>query len=173
MCGPVDAVPPTTSAFIAPPSPVPAFLRLPGRSIRPRHPRHRRRGRASKPAEECDVANALHALLAWLGLAWGTLTLPTTAPGEAANVALAGDFAYATRGKAGIEIVRLADGERRRIALAQGASADDVAVADGLLFVLDASPPGSLSVYSIADPSAPVLREPPIPVEVGPFSGVS
>jgi hypothetical protein len=119
------------------------------------------------------MAEALLSICAWLALAWGALTLPTTAPGEAANVAIAGDFAYATLGAGGIEIVRLAGGERRAMALPPGASADDLAVADGLLFVLDARPPGGLSVYSLADPAAPALREPPVAVEVGPFAGVS
>ena len=120
------------------------------------------------------MADALLSLLAWLGLAWGTLGYPTTAPGEAANVALAGDFAYATRGAEGIEILDLRDGGRRVLRPAPGAgSADDLAVAGGLLFALDARPPGALAVYSLADPAAPALRQAPVPVEVGPFSGVS
>lgn len=119
------------------------------------------------------MTEALRALFAWLGLAWGTLTLPTTAPGEAANLALAGDYAYATRGAEGIEIVPLAGGKRRVLALASGGSADDLAAADGLLFVLDADAPGSLGVYSLADPGAPAPTQPPVPVDVGPFSGVS
>jgi hypothetical protein len=119
------------------------------------------------------MAEVLRSVCAWLGLAWGALTFPTTAPGEAANAVVAGDYAYATRGAEGIEIVRLSDGESRRMALAQGESADDLAVADELLFVLDARPPGALGVYSLADPEAPELRQPPVPVEVGPFSGVS
>jgi hypothetical protein len=119
------------------------------------------------------MAELFVALMAWVALAWGTLTFPTTAPGEAANVVATGDFGYATLGEAGLEVVHLADGERRRITLPAQESADDVAVADGLLFVLDAEPPGSLGVYSLEDPWAPALREPPAPVEVGPFSGVS
>ncbi len=124
-------------------------------------------------AREARVAEVLRSLCAWLGLAWGALTFPTTAPGEAANLAVAGGFAYATRGAEGIEIVRLSDGESRRMALPQGESADDLAAADGLLFVLDAEPPGALGVYSLEDPGEPALRQTPVPVEVGPFSGVS
>jgi hypothetical protein len=115
----------------------------------------------------------LHLALAWLGLAWGALAYPTTGPGEPASAVAAGGFAYATRGAAGIEIVRLADGARRRLAPPPGGSADDLAAAGGLLFALDARPPGSLAVYSLADPWSPALREGPVPVEVGPFSGVS
>ena len=115
----------------------------------------------------------LCSVCAWLGLAWGTLSFPTTAPGEAANAVIAGGSAYATRGAEGVEIVRLSDGAARRMRLPQGESADDLAAADGLLFVLDARPPGVLSVYSLADPEAPALRQPPVAVDVGPFSGVS
>jgi hypothetical protein len=42
-----------------------------------------------------------------------------------------------------------------------------------LLFALDATPPGHLLVYSLADPRHPALVAAPVPVEVGPFSGVS
>ena len=119
------------------------------------------------------MAELLRALCAWLALAWGTLSFPTTVAGEAANVAVAGDFAYASRGAAGIEILRLPDGERRLVALAGLESVDDVAAADGLLFALDALPPGALAVYSLADPSRPSLRGAPVGVDVGPFSGVS
>jgi hypothetical protein len=119
-------------------------------------------------------APALLSGCSWLGLAWGSLTYPTTAPGEPANVAVGGEHAYVTRGSEGIEILRLSRApERRVMPLPEGESADDLAVADGLLFVLDARPPGSLSVYSLEEPAAPELRQPPVPVEVGPFSGVS
>ena len=119
------------------------------------------------------MAEFLRALAAWIALAWGTLTFPTTAPGEAANVVVAGDFAYASLGEAGIEILHLPDEERRRVFLEALESADDVAVADGLLFALDAQPPGSLGIYSLGDPWRPALVDAPTPVEVGPFSGVS
>ena len=107
---------------------------------------------------------------------WGALRYPTTHAGEPANVVVAGDFAYATRGVAGIEIVRLGRGAEfgeRRVLRIDGGSADDLAVADGLLFALDAQPPGALRVFSLADPAAPEPSQPPVPVEVGPFSGVS
>jgi hypothetical protein len=111
---------------------------------------------------------------AWVELGWGALTVPTTAPGESANVVAAGRYAYATKGTAGVEIVDLAgEPESRLMPLPDGESADDLAIADGLLFVLDAQPPGALSVYSLADPSVPALAQPPMPVDVGPFSGVS
>jgi hypothetical protein len=45
--------------------------------------------------------------------------------------------------------------------------------ADGWLFALDATAPGHLLVYSLADPDRPALTAQNIPVSVGPFSGVS
>ncbi len=113
---------------------------------------------------------------AWIGLAWGALRYPTTRAGEPANVVIAGDFAYATRGAVGIEIVRLGRGAElgeRRMLRIDGGSVDDLAVADGLLFALDARPPGALRVFSLANPAAPEASQPAVPVEVGPFSGVS
>ncbi len=111
----------------------------------------------------------------WLQIAWGALTYPTTAAGEAANVVAWNDFAYVTRGEQGFEILDLAT--RKSLGTVSppesGESADDLAVADGILFVLDARPPGHLLAYSLEDPSTPVLRSPPMTVETGPFSGVS
>jgi hypothetical protein len=113
---------------------------------------------------------------AWVGLTWGALTYPTTQPGETANVVADDSWAYATRGAAGLEIVNLAATPPSRLffALPPGVeSADDLALADGLLFVLDARAPGHLAVFSLADPAAPALAGAPVAVEVGPFSGVS
>lgn len=110
----------------------------------------------------------------WVELAWNALTYPTTRAGESANVVVHGEWAYITKGAAGIEVVHLERRERTRVIPVQaGESADDVAVADGLLFVLDAHPPGYLAVYRLENPSAPALSGSPVPVEVGPFSGVS
>jgi hypothetical protein len=113
---------------------------------------------------------------AWVGLTWGALTYPTTRSGETANVVSDGTWAYATRGAAGLEILDLAAQPpvRRFVALPPGVeSADDVALADGLLFVLDARAPGHLAVFSLADPANPALAGEPVAVEVGPVSGVS
>jgi len=110
----------------------------------------------------------------WIGLGWGAISYPTTKAGESANVVVNSGYAYATRGADGIEIVDLsAPTSRRVIAPTEGTSADDLAVADKLLFVLDAQPPGHLAVYSLADPGAPQLVQSPKPVGVGPFSGIS
>jgi hypothetical protein len=112
---------------------------------------------------------------AWIGLTWGALNYPTTQPGETANVVSDGTWAYATRGAAGLEILNLhGDPVRRYQELPAGVeSADDLALADGLLFVLDARPPGHLAVFSLADPARPALAGAPVAVEVGPFSGVA
>jgi hypothetical protein len=112
----------------------------------------------------------------WAGLTWGALTYPTTQSGETANVVSDGTWAYATRGAAGLEILNLATQPplRRFQPLPFGVeSADDLALADGLLFVLDARAPGHLAVFSLADPGQPVLVDTPVAVDVGPFSGVS
>jgi hypothetical protein len=110
----------------------------------------------------------------WIGLGWGAAMYPTTADGMPANVVAAGGFAYATGGSDGIEIIDLAAPSMRRVvAPARGTTVDDLAVADGLLFALDARPPGSVAVYSLADPARPVLVQAPVIADVGPFSGVS
>jgi hypothetical protein len=110
----------------------------------------------------------------WIGLGWGAATFPTTATGESANVVAGERFAYATRGADGIEIIELTSPKWRRVvAPSPGTTADDLAIADGLLFVLDARPPGGLSVYSLENPELPRLVQAPVMVDVGPFSGVS
>jgi hypothetical protein len=113
---------------------------------------------------------------AWVGLTWGALTYPTTQSGETANVVSNGAWAYATRGGAGLEVLNLAATPPVRTfqPLPPGVeSADDLALADGLLFVLDARAPGHLAVFSLADPARPALAGAPVAVEVGPFAGVS
>jgi hypothetical protein len=136
--------------------------------------RHATRRRAAR-ALACVILPLATGGCAWLGLAWGALTYPTTQSGESANVVVNGDFAYLTRGSAGLEILRLgAAASSERLPLPPGVdSADDLAVADGLLFVLDARPPGHLGVFSLADPAAPKLVGLPVAVDVGPFSGVA
>lgn len=111
----------------------------------------------------------------WLSLSWGAFSYPTTRDGEAANVAVHGDWAYVTRGGVGLEVLRAGRNPQSRvIAPPRGlGSVDDVAVADGLLFVLDARPPGHLAVMSLADPATPQPVGAPVGVAVGPFSGVT
>jgi len=111
---------------------------------------------------------------AWASIGFRALGYPTTVAGEAANVVVDGQFAYVSRAEEGFDILDLDSRQAMRPAAPPGSeSIDDLALADDLLFVLDARPPGHLSVYSIADPAAPVLVSGPVEVPVGPFSGVS
>src|SRR5689334_21132744 len=112
---------------------------------------------------------------AWLSLSWGAFSYPTTQDGDAANVALHGDWAYVTRGAVGIELLRAGRNPHSRvIGLPPGLeSVDDVAVADVLLFALDSLTPGNDAVSYLVDPSAPVPVREPLEVPVCPCSGVT
>jgi hypothetical protein len=109
----------------------------------------------------------------WLGLAAGALSTPTSADDASTNVVLDGGAAWVARSARGIERIDLATGERREFAPTEPADRiDDVAVADGLLFALDATPPGHLQVHRIeAGGALSPLASTPVPV--GPFSGVA
>jgi len=111
----------------------------------------------------------------WLALAWYAATYPVTSAGETANVVVDGALAYATLGERGFEIVDTATGAvLGTVPPPPGSeSVDDLAVADRFLFVLDARPPGHLSVYSLASTPRPTLVSAPVDVPVGPFSGVA
>jgi hypothetical protein len=111
----------------------------------------------------------------WVKLAHQALIYRTTAVGEAANVVANGAFAYATLAEEGLAVVDASTG--RRVAVVPpppgSGSIDDVALADGLLFALDARKPGALSVFRLENPEMPALVSGPVAVDVGPFSGVS
>jgi hypothetical protein len=111
----------------------------------------------------------------WIALGVHAAAYRVTAAGEAGNVVANGELAYVSLAQRGVEVV---DGGTGRVLQAVpppsgSESVDDLAVADDLLFVLDARPPGHLSVFSLADPAIPVLRSAPVEVPVGPFSGVA
>jgi hypothetical protein len=111
----------------------------------------------------------------WVSLAKNALTYRDTARGEAGNLAALGSVLYASLAEDGLAVL---DGHTGSTVAtlpppAGSESVDDLAEADGLLFVLDARPPGYLSVYSLDDPLRPRLVSPPRSVPVGPFSGVS
>jgi hypothetical protein len=110
-----------------------------------------------------------------VSLAFHAAGYPVTASDEAANVVVSDRLAYVSRAEAGLEVLLLDTGEIVTILPPPGGSGsvDDLALADGLLFALDARPPGHLSVLSITDGAEPALRSGPIEVPVGPFSGVS
>lgn len=111
----------------------------------------------------------------WLRLAWQAFNYPVAAAKAFGQSVTQTQFAYVAAGADGIQTINLADSKTRAAAapVAPADRIDDLALADGLLFALDATPPGYLLVYSLADPRRPRLLEKPLPVEVGPFSGVS
>ncbi len=109
---------------------------------------------------------------------WVVMT-PTWAASQSGigsnNVVVVGDLAYATGGMAGLLVYDLETTTLvNQIASPAGSrSVDDVAFADGFLFVLDGLSPGVLSVLSLVDPLHPSLLSSPVEVDVGPFAGVS
>jgi hypothetical protein len=110
----------------------------------------------------------------WAGLIAGALTTPTSAEDASTNVAIAGGYAYVARSGRGIDVIDLATGTRRNWApVAPADRVDDLALADGLLFALDATPPGNLFVFRVHADGALRPLAAPVPVPVGPFSGVA
>lgn len=111
----------------------------------------------------------------WIALAYAAATYPVTRSGEAANVVIDGTLAFVSLGERGFEIVDVASGKVLEIVPppASSESVDDLAIAGRFLFVLDARPPGHLSVFSLATAPKLKLASAPIEVAVGPFSGVS
>lgn len=111
----------------------------------------------------------------WLSLARHSLTYRELRRGDTGNLAAHDSLLYATVADDGFTIVVARSG-RRLVTITPppgSESVDDLAVADGLLFALDARPPGHVSVYSLEHPVQPQLVSPPRPVPVGPFSGIS
>src|SRR4029453_14814494 len=111
----------------------------------------------------------------WLALGWNASLYSTASPSARTQVAADSGTAYVAAGADGMEIVDLAAGKR-------GASIppqtpldriDDLSSSDGWLFALDATPPGHLMIYSLADANLPKPASAAVPVPVGPFSGVS
>lgn len=111
----------------------------------------------------------------WIALAYHAAAYPVTRAGEAANVVIDGPFAFVSLGERGLEVVDIASGKVLEIVPPPPASesVDDLAIAGRFLFVLDARPPGHLSVFSLATSPKLKLASPPTEVAVGPFSGVS
>ncbi len=123
------------------------------------------------------MALGLAALLGhrWLALGWNAWHYPVAAASARTQVVVAGGFAYVAAGAEGIEVVDLAAQRRLRLVapVAPADRVDDLAVAGGWLFALDATPPGHLMTYSLAEPGRPSPSGAIVPVPVGPFSGVS
>ncbi|MEA2604835.1 MAG: hypothetical protein QOF89_5827 [Acidobacteriota bacterium] len=123
------------------------------------------------------LAIGLAALLGhrWLALGWNAWHYPTATPSARTQAVIDGGRAYIAAGADGIEVVDLAT-QKRRALVSPAAPADridDLALADGWLFALDATPPGHLMTYSLANPDRPSLSGELVPVPVAPFSGVS
>jgi hypothetical protein len=109
----------------------------------------------------------------WPGLIAGAVATPTSTDRASTNVTIAGGIAFVASSARGIERIDLGTGERRFLAPPAPADRiDDVASADGLVFALDATPPGYLVVYRVADAGA-MQRVAITAVPVGPFSGVA
>ncbi len=111
----------------------------------------------------------------WLALGWNAWHYPVATATARTQIAIAGGNAYIAFGTDGIEVVDLAT-QKRRLLVAPQAPADrvdDLATVPGWLFALDATPPGHLTVYSLADPGRPSPAGGSVPVPVGPFSGVT
>jgi hypothetical protein len=111
----------------------------------------------------------------WLALGWNAWHYPTAVSSARTQIVVDGDRAYFAAGAEGIEAVDLATRERRTLVppVAPADRIDDLALAGVFLFALDATPPGHLMTYSLADPDRPSPTGEIVPVPVGPFSGAS
>lgn len=109
----------------------------------------------------------------WPGLIAGAVSTPTSADDASTNVAIAHGVAYVARSARGIERIELRSGRRVMSPVpVHSDRVDDLAVADGLLFALDATPPGRLSTFRVARDGA-LHAVADVEVPVGPFSGVA
>lgn len=99
---------------------------------------------------------------------------PSNNDGGAINLAASGDVVFVARGCDGLEVVDGASGEVLETLAASGESDsyDDLSVADGLLFVLDADD-GYLTTFAIGADGGLTQKTADVEVEVGPYSGVS
>ncbi len=111
----------------------------------------------------------------WLALGWNAWDYPAAAPMARTQLVVDHGHAYLAAGSDGIEVIELKTRERRALVppAAPADRIDDLAVADGWLFALDATPPGHLMTYSLSNPDQPARAGEIVPVPVGPFSGVS
>ena len=87
----------------------------------------------------------------WISLGVNAATYATLAPGEAGNIVARGAVAYVTLGDSGLGVVDAGSGARLAVIPppAGSESVDDLAIDGALLFTLDASPPGHLSLWNL------------------------
>ena len=108
----------------------------------------------------------------WIELGIGFLTYKDAGPRDVLNVVELDNSLLAAASEDGLIIVDTLSGEKELLPPPTGlGSVDDVAVADGLVFVLDAREPGFVTVLDPRNDYSPTGAA--VPVDVGPFSGVS
>lgn len=90
-------------------------------------------------------------------------------------VRIDGNYAYVASGELGLDIIDLNSMEvvRRMLPQREMHSIDAFSIDGDLLFVIDARGEDYLAVYSLVDPTDPVLVSGPVGVNGGPFTGVS
>lgn len=115
------------------------------------------------------------AALVAAGLAASCRLPDFAAAGAAANVVATDRLAYAALGAEGIAIHEIATGRRLALVapLAGMESVDDLALADGWLFALDARAPGRLASFALETAGSPRPVGAPVEAPVGPFSGIA
>lgn len=111
----------------------------------------------------------------WFLLGWQAWDYSVASPSARTQVVVDGDRAYVAAGTDGIEVVDLLAAKRAALVPVPPPAdrIDDVALADGWLFALDATPPGHLMTFRMADLGASSSPAAMAEVPVGPFSGVS
>ena len=117
------------------------------------------------------IAAALAAIAAscdWVSLAKHSTSYPTIGGSDAANVAVVDSLFAFTRADSGAVIHGAVVLPRSMVG-----RVDDLAVAGRLAFLLDALPPGRLTVVSLGTNAGDARVASSVDVPVGPFSGVS
>jgi len=110
----------------------------------------------------------------WIDLAIGAFTYEVSDVDAATNVVVDGEHAFVAVGSSGIAHINLTTGQVALVEPVAGMdSIDDIAVADGLVFALDARDPGAVAVFSLDDTMHLNLASGPVAVPVEPFSGVA
>lgn len=111
----------------------------------------------------------------WLALGWNAWSYPTAGASARTQVVIGGAHAYVAAGVDGIEVIDLASGQRRAVFAPSPPMdrIDDLAIADGWLFALDATAPGYVQLYPLQAGGLGGSAGAAASVPVGPFSGVA